>query len=244
MNLRDLQRSFVASLLGDAVPSAGASAQGMSVYAHAYRSQLLACLRDTHAKTRQWIGEEAFDSAAKAYIALHRPRSWSLDDYGEGFASYLDDKWPNDPDVGELAWLDWTLRRAFSGADAMPVERASLTNVDWDDAVLTFVPTLRWRYVRSNVAALWRALDEDNSPPMAVIKDTPLALRVWRDGFSTRFASMSAIEATCLDLMTTGASFGEMCSDLAARLGENDAANTAGSLLGDWLREGLITAVG
>jgi len=75
MNLRDVQRSFVANLLGAGAPPAGASMEGMSVYAHAYHSQLLACLRDTHAKTREWIGEEAFGNAGKAYIAAHRPQS-------------------------------------------------------------------------------------------------------------------------------------------------------------------------
>ncbi|WP_250633448.1 putative DNA-binding domain-containing protein [Pinirhizobacter soli] len=243
MNLRDLQRSFVTNLLGAGASPPGASMEGMSVYAHAYHSQLLTCLRDTHAKTREWIGEEAFDRAGKAYVSVHRPHSWSLDDYGDGFASYLGEEWPDDPDVGELAWLDWTLRRAFSGPDATPVAMASLTDVHWDDAVLTFAPTLRWRYVRSNVAALWRALDEETSPPMAAPGSVPPALRVWRHGFSTRFASMSAIEAACLDLATMGASFGEVCRDLAARVGEEEAASGAGSMLGDWLREGVVTAV-
>jgi hypothetical protein len=54
---------------------------------------------------------------------------------------------------------------------------------------------------------------------------------------------MFAIEAACLDLATMGASFGEICRDLAARVGEEEAASAAGSMLGDWLREGVVTAV-
>jgi hypothetical protein len=243
MNLRDMQRSFSAHLQGADPLPAGATPEGMAVYTHAYRSQLKQCLRETFEKTRLWIGDAAFDEAADVYIRLHPPHAWTLDAYGDGFTAHLDHAWPRDPDVGELAWLDWTLRRAFAGPDQAPVAMAALVNIDWDQAVLTFAPTLRWRHVQSNVAAIWRAMDEDRIPSTSPTETTPPALRVWRHGLSTRFASMPVEEATCLDLATMGASFGEICIDLARRTGEEAATTVAGAMLGDWLRNGMVVAV-
>lgn len=243
MNLKELQQAFSAHLRGEGGPPADARAEGMAVYAHAYRSQLMQCLRETFEKTRLWIGDAAFDEAAGAYIKHHPPCAWTLDAYGDRFATYLDSAWPNDPDVGELAWLDWTLRRAFAGPDETPVAMAALAEVDWDEAVFTFASTLRWRHVQSHAAAIWRAMDEDALPPDSPRTAVPLALRVWRQGLNTRFASMSATEAACLDLGTMGASFGEICADLSRRIGDEAATAAAGGMLGDWLRDGLILAV-
>jgi hypothetical protein len=243
MNLRQLQHSFSAHLRGaDSLP-VGATTQGMAVYAHAYRSQLKQCLRETFEKTRLWIGGATFDEAADVYIELHPPRAWTLDAYGDEFATQLDRAWPNDPDVGELAWLDWTLRRAFAALDELPVTMAELAEVDWDEAVFTFASTLRWRHVQSNVAALWRALDDDVLPPDAPAAVVPSALRVWRHGLSTRFASMSATEAACLDMATMGASFGEICAELSRNTDEQTATATAGAMLGNWLSDGMILAI-
>lgn len=242
MNLRERQRAFAAALAAGGVP-AGVEPRGMAVYANNYRAQLRACLRDTYEKTALWLGDDAFDAHAARYVEAHAPSSWTLDAYGEGFAQWLDDAYPADVEVGELAWLDWHLRQAFSGPDAPAMDVRDLAADDWDRVEIDFVPTLRFRPVRSNALAIWRALADGAPPPPVVIVDEGVGARVWRQGLSPRFASMTADESACLDLALAGASFGEICAGLARRYDEEQTARIAGGCLGAWTAEGMIRAL-
>src|SRR5271168_673386 len=138
MRILQIQRALSAYLVdeptdvmqyvgGDAVP-------GLAVYHHAYRAQLVECLRDTFERVWAWLGDDAFDTAARRYIGARPPRSWTLSDYGVDFAEKLSELYDNDPEVAELAALDWNLRRAFDGYDAAPLDPADLADVDWDRA--------------------------------------------------------------------------------------------------------------
>ncbi|MDF3980478.1 DNA-binding domain-containing protein [Luteibacter sp. PPL201] len=242
MNLRDRQRAFAAALVGGFVP-AGVDPRGMAVYAHNYRSQLVAALRETYEKTLLWLGETAFDALAAAYVDSHPPVSWTLDAYGEAFIAHLDDAYPADVEVAEIAWLDWHLRRAFSGPDARAIGVGELDADDWDRVEFDFVPTLRYCRVRSNAAAIWRALGDGQPPPVPQGVEAGVGLRVWREGLSPRFASMTADETACLDLALAGASFGEVCTWLGQRYDAEQAARIAGGCLGAWTAEGMVRAL-
>jgi hypothetical protein len=190
MNLRDLQHHFATFLThGDTFPDA--DPRGMAVYANNYRSQLLASLREAYGKTRLWLGDAAFDDAAARYVDIHAPSSWTLDAYGASFATRLDALYPEDPEIAELAWLDRTLRCGFVGPDAAPLGLDDLEADDWDRVEFEFVPTLRFRRVRSNAAAIWQAIALAQTPPAVALYDVDAGIRVWRQGFSPRFASIT-----------------------------------------------------
>lgn len=242
MNIRERQRAFAAALTTGAIPE-GIDARGMAIYANNYRAQLLASLRDTFGKTLLWLGDDAFDANAARYIDRHAPASWTLDAYGEHFVQWLEDAYPADVEVGELAWLDWHLRRAFSGPDAQPMEVRDLVADDWDRVEIDFVPTLRFRSMLSNAVAIWRALADEVPPPPVVIVDAGVGARVWRQGLSPRFASMTADESSCLDLALAGASFGEICASLRRTHDEEQTARIAGGCLGAWTSEGMIRSL-
>ncbi|KAF1008293.1 MAG: hypothetical protein GAK28_01274 [Luteibacter sp.] len=239
MNLRDWQKAFVAALAAGLVP-ADTDPRGMAVYANNYRTQLIAGLGETYAKTRLWLGDSAFDAAAGRYIDAHPPSSWTLDAYGETFVQQLETEYSLDPEIAELAWLDWHLRRAFSGPDAPSLDVRDLVADDWDRVEFDFVPTLRFRRVRSNAVAIWRAIADEVPPPAAVFVEEGLGARVWRQGLSPRFASMTADETACLDLALAGASFGEICTYLGRTWEGEQAARIAGGCLGAWTAEGMI----
>lgn len=242
MNLRDMQRGFLAALTG-AGPLEGTDPRGMRVYANNYRGQLVGALRDTYEKTALWLGEDAFDRHARAYVDVHVPSSWTLDDYGAGFADHLDMAYPGDPEIAELAWLDAALRRAFAGPDASPLTIDRLVADDWDTVEFVFVPTLGFRRLRSNAVAIWSAMGAGETPPAAVSLDVDSGVRVWREGLSPRFASMSARECACLDLALAGGTFGEVCTLLARHVGGGQVAHEAGLLLRTWVADGLLVAL-
>jgi hypothetical protein len=242
MNLRDLQTRFASTLRGGPAVE-GLDGRGMAVYTNQYRAQLVASLRDTYAKTRLWLGDGVFAELAESYVAATPPLSWTLDSYGESYIAWLDTHYPADQEIAELAWLDWHLRRALSGPDPRTIGLDGLVSADWEATEIRFVPTLRFRWTRSNAAAIWRALASESMPPAAEIFDVDAGVRVWRRDGSPRFTSMLAPECACLDLALAGASFGEMCEALT-RLHEPDtAARQAGALLRSWVEDGIVEAL-
>jgi len=82
---------------------------------------------------------------------------------------------PNDPEIAEL---DWSLRRAFDGPDAISLEAAAPSGMDWNTAILCIVPTLRTSSISTNCAAIWTALSEGRAAPATQRLSAPLALRV------------------------------------------------------------------
>lgn len=239
MNLRDRQQGFVLALAAGTVPD-DVDARGMAVYANNYRSQLMACLRETYEKTALWLGDDAFNSAASRYIDRNVPSSWTLDAYGESFVRHMEVSFPVDDEVAELAWLDWNLRRAFSGPDSETIGVGDLVADDWERVELEFVPTLRFRRMRSNAVAIWRAIADGVAPPAPVTVELGIGARIWRNGLEPQFASMTADETACLDLALTGANFGELCEYLRRTYDQERTTRIAGGCLGAWTAEGMI----
>ncbi|WAC24429.1 HvfC/BufC family peptide modification chaperone [Blastomonas sp. SL216] len=249
MSLAELQRNFSAFLRGDGsqtICSVTPTAQrGLPVYHYAYRATLMATLRDVFERTHAWLGDDRFDAAAQSHIAGHAPRSWTLADYGLSFDQTLGRLFPSNPEVAELAWLDWSLRTAFNGPDAPELDMGSLAGVDWDNAVLRLAPTLAWRKIGTNVAALWHALDTGGAaPPPAELLDVHAILTVWRHALMPRFHTVAANEYRALVMAADGMAFGEICATLAEGSHDADAAaSLAGAMLGRWIAEGVLVGV-
>jgi hypothetical protein len=248
MSLLELQRQFRDHLLD--APNAiadrigGDSADlGMAVYHHAYRAQLVACLSDTYEKLWAWLGDDAFHAAAERYIMLNPPKSWTLSDYGSDFPAVLTELYPDDPDVADLARLDWALRRAFDGEDASPITAADLADVDWETARFHFTPTLQMFPIRTNCAAIWNALALEETPPAAMRLTEPAAIRVWRLELAPQFSSMDACEYESLSRLQQDATFSELCAHLSETLGEAEATVMIGQFLASWLQNGLVIAI-
>jgi hypothetical protein len=250
VSLAELQRGFTAYLRGngeDRIASVSAQSQrGLPVYHYAYRASLIEALRDVFERTHGWLGDERFDDAARVHIASHPPCSWTMSDYGLGFDTTLAGIYPDNPEVPELAWLDWSLRIAFNGPDAAPLDVAGLAEVDWDTARLHLAPTLVMRQVRTNVGAIWGTLAEDGGdPPPAELIDPPATLTVWRHDLMPRFHTVADDEHQALVMAADGIAFGPICEILGNDSADSDAvAARAGAMLGRWISEGVLVDVG
>jgi hypothetical protein len=247
MNLLALQRSMVDHLVRGATDISSQvrddAAPRLAVYHNAYRMQLLACLRDTFEKTRNWLGDAQFDPAGVHYIETHPPASWTLNDYGQDFGESLGRRHPNDAEVAELAWLDWSLRRAFDGPDTTALTQDRLANIDWDHATLRLVPTLRMTSIATNCAAIWTAMAAGETPPAAARLPEAMALRVWRQELTPRFRSIDPGEQRALFMASKGARFAMICEMLAEGREYTEASALAGTYLVAWLQDGLLIAI-
>ena len=101
MNLLALQRNMRDHLIQGS-EDIGREIRGdpsarLAVYHHAYRAQLMDCLRDTFERVWAWLGDAGFESAGQKHIELHPPHSWTLADYGLASIAHSKDLYPDDP---------------------------------------------------------------------------------------------------------------------------------------------------
>lgn len=246
MMLAELQRDFQSWLVGasgEAASRLGGASAGLSVYQNNYRSQLMGCLEVSFPHLRTWIGEDAFRSAAITHIDRHPPHAWTLDAYAAGFHATLAARFPDNPDVHELAWIEQSLADAFVAPDAAPLPLASLAAVDWDTARLRLAPSFTSLAVSTNAETIWAALWQGTPAPEAEMLDAPAGLIVWRRGFTARLRQVDALERDALLHLQEHGSFAVLCELLVGRLGDAGGVAKAGALLADWLSNELIVGI-
>lgn len=240
MSLIALQREIRATLLAEAGDTLS---PGLAVYHHAYRAQLVDCLRETFTQLRKWLGDDEFAEAALAHIERVPPHSWTLGAYGEGFDRTVAAIYPDDAEVAELAWLEWSLSCVFAGPDATTIAAEMLADVDWDNARLFFVPTFTLSRVRTNIGPIWSALAADETPPPAEMLPRPASVMIWRHDTSPSFRMIDDEGRDAIAQMRGGATFGDLCNAAVARLGAEKGVERAGLFLGQWLRDGLVASI-
>ena len=248
MSLAALQGEFRAWLeTGSDEASArfDANAQaGLLVYQNNYRAALMACLEESFPCTAQWLGPAAFRAAGACHVDACPPDSWSLDHYTAGFPAALAAQWREDPEVGELAALEQALADAFVGRDAEGFEPSRLPHVDWDHAVLRWVPTARLLVMHTNAPAIWSALSAAAEPPLPCRLPAPSTVLVWRHGHVSCFRSLDPLEDEIAASIFGGMGFAEICARLVTALGEADGVQTAGTWLGRWVADGALDGAG
>lgn len=229
-------------------------AAGIEVYRGNYRSSLIEALKSTYERTERWVGEEAFRRAAAHHVIIQPPTSWTLDDAGAGFDATCAELFRNDPEVAELAWLEWAMFRAFVSRDVVPLDADGFTwqtsgfgEEEWSNLRLEFLPGASTSEVSHDMRAIWNALGEDELLRPDAALDTPQSVIVWREGERSTFMMGSAEESRAFVALQGGMPYGEMCMMLAGADASIDeaqqAAMRAGALLGRWLNEGLIAAL-
>lgn len=238
MRLLELQTAFRDEIVaGD--DGMALSSRGMEIYRNAYRSRLLGALESSFERTRRWAGEEAFAAAACHYILEHAPVSWTLDAYGEQFPALLKQLFAEDPEVAELAWLEWHMSRAFAAPDLGELDPAALASAglaaeDWDRLCFATAAGYAVRPIATNCTGLWLAMAGDSDGEFAVEMVDTAFLAVWRRGLEPHFRIIDADENRALALLANGGTLGGLAIDV-------DPVEL-GVWLAGWLGEGLFSA--
>lgn len=235
MSLLELQTAFRAGIVrGD--DDAEPGSLGMTIYRDAYRSRLLAALETGFERTRRWVGTEAFTAAACHYVLANPPRDWTLDSYGAGFPALLETLFPGDPEVAELAWLEWQMQSAFAALDAPELDPATLaaadgSETDWDRLGFAMAAGFAHRPIATDSPSLWPALASDTD--FAVSREQAFIL-VWRSRSSPHFRVCEEAEYESLVLLAEGGTLADI-----TRLA---SADRLALWLTQWLREGIFAS--
>ncbi|MFU7527532.1 putative DNA-binding domain-containing protein [Qipengyuania sp. ASV99] len=260
MPLADRQAAFLRAILDEGAPlPAGwgnSQSAGMAVYRGNYRSALMGALAETYERTARHVGEQPFAQACINHAIAHPPSGWTIDEAGAGFDATCAALFPDNPEAAELAWLEWTMMSLATAPDCAPLTPEAFSaavsgfgDAEWSDLRLALQPRAAARLVEHDLEALWRALGEERDDRPAFRLAKPQACLVWREGERPTFILAEAGHADAFALMQRGACYGELIELLigddpepSAELVQS-AAMRAGTMLGLWLKEGIIVSL-
>ncbi|MFM9879004.1 MAG: DUF692 family multinuclear iron-containing protein [Burkholderiaceae bacterium] len=225
-------------------PALGDVQQRLGIYHHAYRARLAEVLADTFAKTYLFMGSDTFDSDAAQFCTSHPPLSRSLSRYGQDLPDWFALRYPANPELPELARLDFLLRASFDGADVPALDAASAaadTDQRWLFGEQPLHPGVRLLEVTTNVVQLWKAIDADQDVPPAVRLQSPAVLAIWRQDEQPHFRTLGSEEGVFLRHLASGASIAAACERLQSA-GQLSDPSVLGGWLAQWWEEGMMRA--
>jgi len=210
----------------------------LAIYHHAYRARLREALGTVFERTWTYLGDEDFAAAAARYIEAHPSSRPNLRDYGALFPASLRESMPEDPEVAELAVMDWSLHVAFDAPDAPVLGHAGLTalcEADWADAWFELHPSVSLAVFEWNVLEMWHVLDHEGAPPAPRRLAKPAANVFWRSAMASRFRSLDEAEHGALADLLAGVPFAAVC--------ERVPPEQAGTWLRSWIADELLCKV-
>jgi len=247
VNLGELQSGFRGWLLdGDDQFAAqlGIGARpGLDVYRNNYRSLLRTCLQVAYPITLEWMGWTKFEAAVADHIDSVAPRSWTLDAYPADFPATLKRQLPGEPECHELAEFEWTLSQVFVSGDEPAISMEGCEGIDWDAARLKLAPSFNIIHQDTNAAEVWSALKQGRPRPSADKSGTSRTILVWRFDEICQFRRAEPLEGSALQLIASGASFGEVCATVCAALTPDVAIESLGQWLRRWFSDGYVVGV-
>jgi uncharacterized protein (UPF0276 family) len=255
--LFELQKDWVASVLQDTLPEEAPTLLSLAqsgsdtahdrlgIYHRAYRLRLCEVLRDSFAKTSAYMGE-LFDQHASEFAVAQPPALRNLGRYGASLPAFLQQTYPDNPELAELAQLDWDLRSRFDGADAPASGLDALQpNAEGNIPCLTMSsplhPSVVLRNSQSNAVKLWRAIDDDTEVPEVQLDDSGAGLVVWRWDLQPHFMRLDAAQYRFMQALAEGSSI----QDAAQSFADTEVLSTPevlGAWLQSWLSQGLLRA--
>lgn len=253
MKLADLQAQFQAALLtGDTailgvVPNSPHENKAtlLRVYQNAYVIRLIDVLRTDYDKLAAYMGDDAFEAMARAYIAANPSTSRNARYMGSALPDFLrhGTEIAADQVVADLATLECAMNDAFDAADIPALSFEDLTEIapeQWGDLVFTPHPSVHRLAVQTNAAAIWKALADELAPPAAETLTEPQNLLVWRQDLTVRYRVLAAEETMMWQEAANGVPFGRLCELVATFDAPDEAAMRAATYLKGWLDAGLL----
>jgi hypothetical protein len=170
-SLRDLQRSFAASLRDPSVACAVSPPANLSIYRNNSSITFRVALERTFPVVRKRVGEDFFRQLAHHYRERFPSRSADLHWAGKRFAEFLDEHLRGDDYawLADLARLEWS-REVTSLQSELPSIRAdalaSFPSGELEHLLFTLQPSLRLHASSYPIFSVWLANQAENAPPV------------------------------------------------------------------------------
>lgn len=216
------------------------------VYRSAYGSRLAEIVQSDFEQLHAYLGGEAFDAAARAYIATHPSRQPNARWFSQAVPEFLraTAPWRDRPELGDLAEIERALNNSFDASDGAVLTMDRLSAVapsNWGKLRFTPHPSAIRIDLRTNAADIWIALKDEREPPPVEKLGEAKRLLVWRQDLVPKFRELQEDEAMTWDAAAAGAPFGVLCEMLTFRSDPANAPLRAASLLQGWIASGLVS---
>lgn len=142
------------------------------------------------------VGEEFFDAMARGFLVAQPPKDPRLSRLGQDFPAFVGGYAPAHglPYLADVARLEVAWTHAFHAADAAPLAPEALLGFPETrigEVRLTPLPSLRFVASDYPAAAIWRANQADDPPPVDLGAGGEKAV-VWRPGDAVRIRTVGA----------------------------------------------------
>ncbi|MDP1825855.1 MAG: DUF692 family protein [Archangium sp.] len=204
----------------------------IEVYAEMYWLRMRDVLRDAFPTVRARLGDELFDAHVADYLREHPSTHHSLDRLGRSFAGFLHD---------DVAAVEWARAESFLAQDAPVISFEQLkahAPETWGELELKAHPSVRVLELASDPIPALRAQRDGKPVPESVA--TPTNVAVWRTGFVTFHAAVSALEAAALRRLIDGAPLPALLEPFEEL---DDGGVAAFEALQSWFTEGMVAVL-
>jgi Putative DNA-binding domain len=203
----------------------------VDIYREQYFLRHIDVLREDFASLEHILGDEAFGPLARAYLAAHPPRSFTLRDLGHAMAQFLGENapWRADPLLGDLARIEWAFVEAFDAPAAPflePTALAAIPEEAWPDVRLALQPSLQ-RLALAFPAHEYRLAVHNHEHPGRP-EPRPSFVVVYRGPEALHSLELSAEPYALLDELARGTALGDACER---------AAPTSGAAIAGWFQQ-------
>jgi hypothetical protein len=208
-----------------------------------YCARLVDALREDYPRLAALLGAAAFADVAHAYLAEHPSTHPSLRWFGRHLADFLARAdGPGLPRfAADVARLEWARLAVFDAPDQNALELASLRSVApdaWPNLRFRLGPAVEVIEASWPAHRIWERAGTAQAPEGFDLDET--YLRVWRQGDQVFQAAMDEAERAALAAVAAGETFAELCERVAAVVGAEAAAATAGALVLRWVEDGIL----
>ena len=254
MRLPPLQRAFAGYLLtgepairAAVLPSSKADIDTLlGVYRHGYAARLVEVLGNDFPALKGLLGEAAFECMARAYLAAHPSRGFSVRSFGNALVEFLraTPRYSERPALADMAAFEAALADAFDAADAEPIRTEHLANVPplaWPSLSFQFHPSVRLLSLRTQAPEAWSAQKEGRPCTEPALSEGEWL--IWRQALDVKYRRLDQDESAALQAAATGEDFSALCEILVEHGSEEQAAYRADGLIRVWIEAGLIAGI-
>lgn len=225
ISLKDLQNKFISDCLSGEledgnislapdIDSTSISAKGrMEIYRESAIGNITSALRLTYPTVEKLVGERFFSALCRKYTEKFWPETGNMDDYGEEFASFLEEFEPAKallylPDMARFEWLF----HKSSIADDKPIgDWQRLVEIDEDkimDIKISLHHSVRIFYSKYPIIKIWQICQEaeDSRNTIDIDKELGGAILLVRKNMKVDIYPVNEDEKIFLQLLMGGSS--------------------------------------
>jgi hypothetical protein len=214
----------------------------LDVYGNMYFVRLRDVLAQIFPRLAELVGADGFHALVGDYLAACPPAHHSIDRAGARLPGFIAGHPVVDgrPWLADLAAVEWAENELHDGPDAAPLAIETLRATPPDelgDLRLGLIPCHARVRSGHDIGPIVSGAGDPPAP-------TPTTIAIWRPALTVKRRALGALEAPLIERVAAGLTVAELCEEVAARVGDDEAVATAFECLARWAGEGQLLARG